>query len=128
MGHSADNDALMQVDHHENPSTSTIPSPNPQLKPSRFRISDEAIQDVCFVLRRKILEDGDDDHILRTLYLSIWLFVHEALSEDLELIGRLADRDQFKANVQRKGEQEFINLLRHMKATDSFKDLLENGA
>jgi len=121
MEHS-DNDTLMQVDHYANPSTPTTRSPDPQPKPSRFHISDEAIQRTCSTLRW-IIRDDEDDNLWFT-----WSSVHRALSEDLELIGRLADRDEFKANVQRKGEQESINLLKHMKAEDSFQDLLENGA
>ncbi|KAI0248394.1 hypothetical protein BJV78DRAFT_1354923 [Lactifluus subvellereus] len=54
------------------------------------------------------------------------LFGLSSMALSLTLSGRLANINQFRANVKRKGEQQFIDLLRDMARKKSWQDLLEN--
>jgi hypothetical protein len=57
----------------------------------------------------------------------VWVAVRDALQEDPNLKARLANENQFKENVKKKDEQQFINLLRDIAKKESWRDLLQNG-
>ncbi len=93
---------------------------------TRFCIPDECIKEMCQDIERFIRPDHDDARIQRHLQ-HVRLTVHKALLEDPEVIERLADRDEFKANVEREGEKEVIELLRNTAKAGSWLDLFENS-
>jgi hypothetical protein len=48
--------------------------------------------------------------------------VHDALEQDPELKQQLASRDEFRANVTKKGEKNFIDSLRAMAANSETQE------
>jgi hypothetical protein len=112
------------ADNNENPTTPTRPTP-PSTQ-STICISEQTIQNMCKHLERNIKTDDDDDWIRQSLYF-VFILVRGALEEDPNLKARLANKDQFKENVKKKDEQQFINLLRDIAKKESWQDLLQNG-
>ncbi len=112
------------ADNNENPSTPTRPTP-PSTQ-STICISEQTIQTMCKRLERTIRPD-DDDHWIRRSLGNVWFTVRNALEEDPNLKARLASEDQFKENVKKNDEQQFINLLRDIAKKESWRDLLQNG-
>jgi hypothetical protein len=112
------------ADNNENPTTPTRPTP-PSTQ-STICISEQTIQKMCKYLERYIRTDDDDDWIRQSL-VNIFVTVREALQEDPKLKARLANEAQFKENVKKEGEQQFINLLRDIAKKESWRDLLQNG-
>jgi len=77
----------------------------------------------------------DDTRILNTLKV-VRTLVQVALEKDPKLKvqkGHLANRDEFRNNVKKKGEQKFIDSLRAMAANSdeqgskAWEDLFEDG-
>ena len=110
-------------DHDPNPSTPTRPTGSSTQ--SRVSISDNTLQEVYQCLQRNIQPDDSDKVILRSLNV-VWISVNEALKEDPTLKTRLADKDEFRGNVQKYGEKQFIDLLKDMVRKKNWRDLLEN--
>jgi hypothetical protein len=77
------------------------------------------------ILEGFVRPDYDDATIRRRLG-SVHFIVHLTLSEDLEVIERLADGDEFEANVEREGERKVIELLRDTAKRGSWPDLFES--
>jgi hypothetical protein len=113
--------APMQVedpaDNNENPFMSARPT---------ICISEQTIQKMCKQVERAIRPDDDDDWIRQSLGY-VFLALRDALQEDPNRKARLASEDQFKENVKKKDEQQFINLLRDIAKKESWRDLLQNG-
>jgi hypothetical protein len=109
------------ADNNENPTTPTRPTP-PSTQ-STICISEQTIQKMCKKLERLIRTDDDDDWVLNTVFVAL----RDALEEDPNRKARLANEDQFKENVKKEGEQQFINLLRDIAKKESWRDLLQNG-
>jgi hypothetical protein len=113
--------APMQVedpaDNNENPFMSARPT---------ICISERTIQKMCKNLERLIRTDDDDDCVLESLDY-VFFSVRNALQEDPNRKARLANEDQFKENVNKAGEQQFINLLKDIAKKKSWRDLLQNG-
>jgi hypothetical protein len=61
------------------------------------------------------------------LLIAIWGPIHEALSQDETLKTRVANEGQFLKNVDEIGMESFINLLRDVKSSKSWRDLLGNS-
>ena len=80
---------------------------------------------MCKSLGRLVRPD-DDDAEIRDLLSGVWSIVEGALAKDLEVIERLADRDEFEANVEREGERKVIELLRDTAKRGSWLDLFES--
>jgi hypothetical protein len=122
--------SLMQVDepdHHDaNPSTLPSPIGTPTSRQTRFGIPDESINFMCKALGRLVRPDDDDAEIQHLLHY-VWRTVNGALSKDLEVIERLADGDEFEANVEREGERKVIELLRDTAKRGSWPDLFESS-
>jgi len=77
---------------------------------------------MCKKLELIIQPDDDDDSILGV----VWFFVNKALKEGPILKPRLADEGEFRGNVQKYGEKQFIDLLKDMAKKKNWGDLLEN--
>jgi hypothetical protein len=126
---SISSESLMQVcepDHHDaNPSMLPSLIGSPTSRQTRFGIPDERIKSTCKALGRLVRPD-DDDAEIRHLLSDVWSIVEEALAKDLEVIERLADRDEFEANVEREGERKVIELLRDTAKRGSWLDLFES--
>ncbi len=112
------------ADNNENPSTPTRPTP-PSTQSTNC-ISEQTIQKMCKHLERHIRTDDNDDWIRQSLG-HVFVAVRNALAEDPNRKARLASEDQFKENVKKEGEQQFINLLRDIAKKESWRDLLQNG-
>jgi hypothetical protein len=104
------------ADNNENPFMSARPT---------ICISEQTIQKMCKNLERLIRTDDDDDCVLEFLDY-VFFAVRNALQEDPNRKARLANEDQFKENVKKEGEQQFINLLRDIAKKGSWRDLLPN--
>jgi hypothetical protein len=108
---------------HVDPSTSQGGTP-PQTRLAKIPVP--AIKKAFISLGRMIFPDDDDDQIRNSLEL-VWIAVHGALKLDPKLKEHLADQDGFLRNVERKGEQEFIEFLRDMAKAESWELLFDNG-
>jgi len=123
-------ESLMQVDdpdHHDaNPSVLQGPIGTPTSGQIRFGIPDESIEVLCETLGDLVCPDDNDARIQQSLRY-VWRVVEDALSEDPEVIERLADRDEFKANVEHEGVKEVIELLRDTAKKGAWLDIIENS-
>ena len=124
----------MQIDEpdHHDANSSTIPSfiGTPTSR-QRFCISDENFKDKCELLGRIIhrsYRDDDDAETQDIVRCTVWWIVQNALSNDLEVIERIADMDEFKANVEHEGVKKVRELLRDTAKRGSWLDLIENSA
>jgi hypothetical protein len=81
---------------------------------------------VCESLGRCIGPDDDNVTIQYSLKF-VWLTVEHALSEDPEVIERLANMDEFEANVKDEGVKKVIELLRDTAKKGSWLDMIENN-
>ena len=77
-------------------------------------------------LGRIVSPDDDDDSIRSDLDL-VRVIVHNALSEDPEVVESLADWREFEANVEREGENKVIEQLRDTAKRGSWLDIIENS-
>jgi hypothetical protein len=119
----------VQVDDHVDPS-------KPQKDtPSNTRLANiprQAVERMCKSLRRIITPTDDDDEILDFLFY-VWFDVQKVLEQDPELKKNLASEEEFRDNVTRKGEKNFIDSLRAMAANSdtqgskAWDDLFEDG-
>jgi hypothetical protein len=76
----------------------------------------------------KFPEDDDDDDVAIQRFLGfVWLDVRLVLMNDPNLGERLADIEEFRANVKRKGGRDFINSLKSMAESDVWAPLFEDG-
>jgi hypothetical protein len=110
---------------HDDPNPSTPTRSTPPSTQPKVSISDNTLQEVCQDLQRYIQPDASDKVILRSLNV-VWISVNEALQEDPSLKTRLADKDEFRGNVEKYGEKQFIELLRDMAKKKNWGDLLDN--
>jgi hypothetical protein len=112
-----------------NPST---PQTDTSSKLRVANIPKQAVEKESKSLRKIISPNDDDNEILQTLN-AVWFLVHEALELDPGLKEDLASKDEFRANVTRKGEKNFIDSLRAMAANSdtqgskAWQDLFQNG-
>jgi hypothetical protein len=113
--------APMQVedpaDNNKNPFMSVRPT---------ICISEQTIQKMCKQVECAIRPDDDDDWIHQSLG-HVFLALCDPLQEDLNRKARLANEDQLKENINKAGEQQFINLLKDIAKKKSWQDLLQNG-
>ena len=103
--------------------------------PSKKRVANipkQAIEEATDFLRTHISPKDDDKQILKALNY-VWVDVQDALEQDLSLEKHLASKDEFRDNVTRKGEKDFIDSLRAMAANNdthgnkAWEDLFEDG-
>lgn len=80
---------------------------------------------MCNALRRNIQPDNDDE-VIRENMVFVWAAVNRALLNDPKM-RPLANFEEFQQNVEQKGVQQFVNLLKDMADKDSWGDLLKNG-
>jgi hypothetical protein len=115
----------MQVDEPPDHLTilSTPPSPIP---PPNVVVLDQAI-DTARERLAYIFNPGEDETEIRRSPVIAWAIVQEALSLDLTLRGRLANDVEFRENVKRNGQEQFMNLLRDTAWRGSWRDFLKNG-
>jgi hypothetical protein len=90
----------------------------------------QAVEKVSKSLRKNI--SPDDDEILDALNY-VWFGVKGALEQDPKLKEYLASEKEFRDNVTRKGEKNFIDSLRAMvtnsdtQGSKAWADLFEDG-
>ncbi len=100
--------------------------------PSRTRLANipqRAIDKAAKFLKKMILFDEDEDEIRGNLR-HVRTAVQEALEHNPKLKDHLANKDEFLDNVEKKGEQKFVESLRAMassKNKDAWEDLFEDG-
>lgn len=87
-------------------------------------MSEEASQHACNKLSANFSPDVDE--IQESLGL-VFVFVHNLLSKDQQLHGRLANQDEYRNNVKHFGEDSFIQLLRDTAEKKNWKDLFHHG-
>ena len=102
---------------------STTPNSPSQTQPPN--IPAQVLQEAYETLERNILPHYDDSRIRRNL-VYVWTAVNCALEHDQKLKECLADKNQFFANVTRKGEQ-FIDSLRSMATSGTWAALFADG-
>ena len=102
----------VQDDDRVDPPTSQSSTPS---STRLANIPKEAVEEAADFLRRNVLFKDDDDKILKSLKY-VWFNVQGALENDPELKKRLASKEEFHANVTKKGEKTFIDTLRTMAA------------
>jgi hypothetical protein len=123
-------ESLFQVDEpvHHDEDLSMPPSPigTPTSRQSRFAIPEKSTERMCRDLGG-YFEPDDDDARIQSSLLYVWVEVEETLSEDPEVIERLADKGEFFANVKDEGEKRVIELLRDTAKKGSWLDLIENS-
>jgi hypothetical protein len=100
----------------DDPVHSSTPKTGTPWKKRLANIPQQNIDDACRTLRRQILQD-DDDQVIKQSFKHVWKGVYDALKQDEELKGRLADENEFYDNVRRNGEKKFIDSLRAMAKT-----------
>jgi hypothetical protein len=125
---SISSESSMQIDKSDylaNPSESMLTSPTLPSSQARFSIPDESIKHMYKRLENLIRPD-DDDATIRSYLSLVHYIVDYTLLDDLEFIERLADRDEFVANVEREGEKKVIELLRDTAKRGSWPDLFES--
>ena len=103
---------------------STTPNSPSQTQPPN--IPAQVLQEAYENLERIILPRDDDSRIRRNL-VHVWIVVNGALEHDQKLKECLADKNQFFANVTRKGEQKFIDSLRSMAISGTWAALFADG-
>jgi hypothetical protein len=119
----------VQGDDRADPSTPQRGSP---LQNRLANVPEQAVEKASKSLIRIISPKDDDDEILDALKY-VWIGVQEALEQDSKLKKHLASKDEFRDNVTRKGEKNFINSLRAMAANNdtqgskAWLDLFEDG-
>ena len=99
---------------------------NPSTPPRHTCIPDEAIQKACERLGLNVRPDHDDEHIEQSLDV-VRAIVRGALLQDPDVRPRLASEDEYRSNVKHMGEKQFIDILRDLAKTNSWRNLLENG-
>jgi hypothetical protein len=112
--------SLMQVDE---PVPATHVKSTPLSTPSRVSVPEEAVQELGKELEVYIQSSLSNDRIL----CHVWISVHDALKRDQTLRTRLANQDEFKENVKKSGEDQFIDLLKDIAKRRSWRELLENS-
>jgi hypothetical protein len=119
----------VQGDDRVDPSTPQRGTPS---KTRLANIPKQAVENACKYLRRNVLKDDDDDDILDALEV-VHMVVNDALEQDPKLKDRLASEEEFRDNVTRKGEKNFIDSLRAMAANSdtqgskAWHELFEDG-
>ena len=103
---------------------STTPNSPSQTQPPN--IPAQVLQEACERFQRLILPH-DDDSWIRYSLVHVWLTVNDALEHDQKRKECLADKNQFLANVTRKGEQKFIDSLRSMAISGTWAALFADG-
>jgi hypothetical protein len=69
----------------------------------------------------------DDNTLIKGILGVVWVIVRDALKSNKTLEGHLATSKQFQDNVKRKGESQFIDLLRDTAKRRAWHELFENG-
>ena len=111
------------------PSTSQTDTPS---KTRLANIPKEAIEKAYKSLRKIIFSNDDDEEIRSNLDI-VRAIVKGTLQQDPEQKENLESEEQYRANVTREGEKDFIDSLRTMAANSdtqgskAWDDLFENG-
>jgi hypothetical protein len=100
-------DSSMQVDE---PIQTTPKKPTPPSTPSRVSIQDSTLRAMSKHLGAIIQPESNDMDVQSALHV-VWVIIHNALEEDQILSTRLADQGEFGENLQKAGEDKFIDLL-----------------
>jgi hypothetical protein len=110
-----------QIDDRPDSSTSQRGSPM-QMRQANAR--EEASK-----FLHRVVHPMDDDDEIRSFLIFVWTLVEDALEQDPKLKRKLADKDEFRDNVKRKGEQDFIkdSKLRDMAEHDSWESLFDDS-
>ena len=118
----------LQLDEPANDGTSPSAPTKSALLPTqpKVSISDTNFQELCGRLRR-IIQPLDNDAYIQGSLNTVWVNVHNALSNDPALSPRRADQKEFEENLKNYGEKQFIDLLREMAKNKNWRDLLEHG-
>jgi hypothetical protein len=75
----------------------------------------------------KFPEDDSSDLTIRRFLQYVWLDIGEVLKNDPKLGEHLADKEEFIANVKRKGVRDFINSLKGWAESRVWAPLFEDG-
>jgi len=122
-------DVFMQVD--ENRANTSTPTKLGSVSPATLSgicVSDDTLQELSRELKPSILiiQTSDDGARLHRSLDFVWIAVNHAVAGDPKM-PPLANLEEFRRNVEQKGEQQFINLLRDMAEENSWGELLANG-
>jgi hypothetical protein len=116
----------VQGDDRVEPSTPRTDTPS---STRLANIPKQAVEKAFKFLKRNISPEDDDDDILDY----VWTGVKGALKQDPKLKEYLASEKEFRDNVTRKGEKNFIDSLRAMatnsdtQGSKAWADLFEDG-
>ncbi len=119
----------VQPDDRVDPSTPQGGSPSQK---RLANIPKQAVEKASKLLRKNISPKDDDDEITDAL-IYVWFGVKDTLKQDPKLKKYLASEEEFRDNVTRKGEKNFIDSLRAMAAnsdtqgSEAWEDLFEDG-
>jgi hypothetical protein len=95
-------------------------------------IPKEVVEDASKCLRKLVSPTDDDVKIVQFLSC-VWALVQDTIEKDPELKIRLASKEEFYANIARKGEKNLIDSLRamatnnDMQGSKAWEDLFEDG-
>ncbi|KAF8492188.1 hypothetical protein F5888DRAFT_928648 [Russula emetica] len=118
-------------DHRDDRVEPSMPQRDTPSSTRLANIPKQAVEDATDSLRINISPKHDDKRILNALK-HVWIDVQEALEQDPKLKIHLATKDEFRKNVTRKGEKNFIDSLRAMAANSdtqgskAWEDLFED--
>jgi hypothetical protein len=119
----------VQGDDRVEPSTPMTDTPS---STRLANIPKQAVEEATDSLRRNIFPKDDDKRILSALN-HVWIGVKGALEQDPKLKKIMASEKEFRDNVTRKGEKNFIDSLRAMatnsdtQGSKAWADLFEDG-
>jgi len=119
----------LQGDDRVDPSTPQGGSPSQK---RLANIPKQAVEKASKLLRKNISpKDGDDEITDALIY--VWFGVKDTLKQDPKLKKYLASEEEFRDNVTRKGEKNFLDSLRAMAAnsdtqgSEAWDNLFEDG-
>jgi hypothetical protein len=125
--------AISQRTQQRLPGDDRVNSSTPQTgTPSKILLANipkQAIDEAIDSIKKHISRNEEDERILK----HVWFNVQDALEQVPGLKEPLASKDEFRANVTRKGEKNFIDSLRIMAAnsdkqgSEAWEDLFQDG-
>ena len=124
-----DDASLVDIDMDIGPAGKPLNPPRPRIHQQtspKICVSENATRYACARLATTVFHDDDPDDIRRSLDV-VFILVRNLLSEDNQLCGRLASRDEYRNNVEHFGEGNFIQLLRDTAKQKNWQDLFEHG-
>jgi hypothetical protein len=100
----------------------------PSVQPLKLDIPDQAIREASKILQPLVDNDRSDVKLPDDLILDlIWQVVNTTFSHYPKISESIASQQEYNSNVQRYGEETFLELARDSVRRNSWRDFLHNG-